>query len=137
MRVGLTIVLLASSAIAAEAETARGTVFEDRDADGARDTGEPGIPRVRVSDGRQVVVTDEDGRYSLEIGDEAIVFITKPSGYATPVNAQMLPRFYYVHQPHGSPDGLRYAGIAPTGPLPDRIDFPMLPCVQLPGRYRP
>jgi len=125
MRVGTAVLLLALVPGAGRGETARGTVFEDRDADGTRDAAEPGIPDVRVSDGRQVVVTDEDGEYSLEIGDEAIVFITKPSGYATPVNGMMLPQFYYIHQPEGSPEGLRYPGVAPTGPLPSRIDFPL------------
>ena len=39
----------------------------------------------------------------------------------------MLPQFYYIHQPNGSPEGLRYQGIDPTGPLPGSIDFPLLP----------
>jgi len=125
MRVGVSVLLLSLVPIVAGTETARGIVFEDKDADGTRDPREPGIAKVRVSDGRQVVLTDEEGRYALEIGDEAIVFITKPSGYATPVDAQMLPQFYYVHQPEGSPPGLRYPGVDPTGPLPARIDFPL------------
>jgi hypothetical protein len=125
MRIWLGIVMLALAPVAARAETARGTVFEDLDADGNRDPGEPGVPEVRVSDGREVVLTDESGHYSLEIGDEAIIFITKPSGFATPVNGHMLPRFYYIHQPAGSPEGLRYPGVAPTGPLPSEIDFPL------------
>ena len=32
-------------------------------------------------------LTDEEGRYRLDIDDEAIVFISKPADYATPVNA--------------------------------------------------
>jgi hypothetical protein len=124
MRLGL---LLLATALAAPlgAETARGTVFEDRDGDGARDPGEPGIPGVRVSDGRQVVVTGPDGGYALEVSDEAVLFVTKPAGWATPFDGRMLPRFYYIHQPAGSPAGLRYPGVAPTGPLPARIDFPL------------
>ena len=39
----------------------------------------------------------------------------------------MLPQFYYIHQPKGSPPGLRYQGISPTGPLPEEINFPLLP----------
>lgn len=109
----------------ARAETARGVVFEDLDGDGVRGPAEPPLSGVRVSDGRTVTASDTQGRWSLEIGDEAVVFVTKPSGYATPADARMLPRFYYVHQPDGSPPGLRYAGIAPTGPLPDSIDFPL------------
>jgi len=39
-----------------------------------------------------------------------------------------LPRFYYIHDPDGSPiePRLRYGGIPPSGPLPDSIDFPLL-----------
>ena len=106
-------------------ETARGTVFEDLNADGVRDDGEPGIADVRVSNGRDVVLTDADGRYELAADGETIIFITKPSGYATPVNAQMLPQFYYIHDPDGSPLNLRYPGLEPTGPLPEAIDFPL------------
>jgi hypothetical protein len=37
----------------------------------------------------------------------------------------MLPRFYYIHQPAGSPQtlNLRYRGIDPTGQLPESVDF--------------
>lgn len=104
---------------------ARGTVFEDRNGNGRRDPDEPGLPGVRVSDGRTVVLTDEAGRWSLEIGDEAVIFVTKPSGWATPLSAENLPRFYYIHQPAGSPPDLTYPGVAPTGPLPESIDFPL------------
>jgi hypothetical protein len=27
------------------------------------------------------------------------MFITKPRGYATPVNRWQIPKFYYIHQP--------------------------------------
>jgi hypothetical protein len=119
------LVFLAAVALplTANADTARGTVFEDHNANSVRDAGEPGIANVRVSNGVDVVLTDGEGAYQLDVDDEAIVFITKPAGYATPVSADQLPQFYYVHQPAGSPAGLRYTGIAPTGPLPDRIDF--------------
>jgi hypothetical protein len=125
MRLWLAVILIGLAPVAGGAETARGTVFEDLDADGVRDEGEPGIAGVRVSDGRQVVLTDGSGSYALDIDDEAIVFITKPSGYSTPVNGLMLPQFYYIHQPAGSPEGLRYPGVGPTGPLPPAIDFPL------------
>jgi hypothetical protein len=104
---------------------ARGVVFDDRNGNGARDAGEPGIAGVRVSNGEDVVQTDADGRYELDVTDETVVFITKPRGWATPFSEDMLPRFYYVHQPQGSPPGLRYRGVEPTGPLPDSIDFPL------------
>ena len=110
----------------AVADTARGVVFEDRNGNGTRDSGESGIADVRVSNGDDVVLTGADGAYEIDVDGDAIVFITKPSGYGTPVNADQIPQFYYLHRPSGSPAGLRYAGIAPTGPLPERIDFPLL-----------
>ena len=57
------------------------------------------------------------------VDGDAIIFITKPAGFATPENNYRLPRFHYLHRPEGSPAGLRYLGIDPTGPLPSRLDF--------------
>ena len=42
------------------------------------------------------------------------------------MNEQNLPRFYYIHKPAGSPESA-FPGVAPTGPLPDSVDFPMTP----------
>ena len=120
---GLMYVLLSPGA---GAETAKGRVFNDLDGNGTFDAGEPGIAGVRVSDGINVTQSDAQGVYSLEIGDEAVIFVTKPRGYGVPVDKDQLPRFYYIHQPNGSPSGLRYPGIEPTGPLPDQINFPMI-----------
>ena len=115
--------LLAEPGVAA---TATGRVFVDENRNGRLDASEAGVPNVRVSNGFDVTTTDDAGRYRIAIDDEAIVFITKPRGYATPVNQHMIPQFYYIHQPNGSPPGLRYAGIEPTGPLPDEINFPLV-----------
>ncbi len=116
------------------AETARGVVFDDRDGDRVRDADEPGVPDVAVSNGREVVRTDTEGRYEISLDPDQILFVTKPAGWMTPVDARMLPRFYYIHQPDGSPAGLRYPGIEPTGPLPETIDFP-LSRVEEPERF--
>jgi hypothetical protein len=122
---------------AASAGTARGTVFDDLDRDGVRDAGERGLPGVAVSNGVDVVATDDEGGYRIELDPGAVLFVTKPAGWAVPVDADGLPRFYYVHSPDGTPPelGLRYPGIAPTGPLPEAIDFP-LHRVQDPDRFR-
>jgi N terminal of Calcineurin-like phosphoesterase len=65
-----------------------------------------------------MVKTDADGRYTFPIDDESIIFIIKPSGYVVPVDQDLLPRFYYIHQPAASPPNLRlrYRGLDPTGP---------------------
>ena len=109
-----------------DGQSATGVVFEDRSGSGRRQPGDPGIAGVLVSNGRDVVRTDQDGRYALPIDDEMIIFVIKPTGYAVPVErGVMLPRFYYIHQPKGTPAhlGLRYRGIEASGPLPRAIDF--------------
>lgn len=106
-----------------QAAVARGIVFEDINGNGVHDEGEPGIADVRVSNGKDVIQTRVDGSYELKIDDETIIFISKPTGYATPRNGHNLPQFYYIHQPMGSPTGLKFPGIEPTGPLPEMINF--------------
>jgi hypothetical protein len=106
--------------------TVTGIVFEDTSGTGERRPDDPGIASVLVSNGRDVVKTDRNGRYTLPLHDEAVIFVIKPTGYAPPVDhGVMLPRFYYIHQPKGTPAhlGLRHRGIEPTGLLPGSVDF--------------
>ena len=119
----ISICLLVCISIGASGQVASGRVFEDSNGNGVLDSNEAGVANVRVSNGTEIVLTGADGAYSLEIDDEAIIFITKPKDYATPVNNHNLPQFYYIHQPDGSPEGLRFPGIEPTGPLPQRVNF--------------
>ncbi len=120
---------LADSALAqdvpATTQTATGVVYHDQNGNGRRDNGEPGLPEVRVSNGVQITMTNEDGAYELPIDDDTILFVIKPRDYMTPVDTNNLPRFYYIHKPNGSPE-LEFPGVAPTGPLPESVDFPLL-----------
>lgn len=116
-------------------QTASGVVYHDANENQQRDAGEQPLAGIRVSNGRQIVQTDAQGRYELPVTDDTILFVIKPSGYRTPHSADMLPRFYYVHKPHGSPAHYRYAGAAPTGPLPPSVDFPLYPQEE-PERFR-
>ena len=106
--------------------TATGTVFLDTNRNQMKDNNEKGLSGVRVSNGQDVVQTDANGQYSLTVSDDTILFVIKPRGFMTPVDENHLPKFYYIHKPHGSPEGLKYAGIEPTGPLPESIDFPLI-----------
>lgn len=119
---------------AAQTREATGVVFNDENGNAQRDVGEPSLPGVRVSNGREVVATDERGRYRLPISNDAILFVLKPRGWMTLVSPQQLPRFYYIHKPKGSPR-LRYRGVSPTGPLPKSIDFPLVRQAE-PEQYR-
>ncbi|RYG68726.1 hypothetical protein EON80_11065 [bacterium] len=101
-------------------QIARGRVILDR-------TGK-GVPGVRVSNGREVVSTDAQGRYQLPVTGDAIIFIQKPSGYRVPLNELNQPKFYYIHKPLGTVTAkkTRFPGIAPTGDLPASIDFTLI-----------
>lgn len=117
--------LLSGTLLAAQYEVT-GYVYRDANGNGKRETAEAGIAGVGVSNGVQVAVTDAQGRYSLPIGSDAIIFVIKPTGYALPVDENNQPRFYYIHKPHGSPK-LKYDAVAPTGPLPASVDFALTP----------
>ncbi|MDG2125077.1 MAG: metallophosphoesterase N-terminal domain-containing protein, partial [Verrucomicrobiales bacterium] len=103
---------------------ARGLVYEDANGNGRRDQGEIGMMGVAVSNQREVVTTDAEGKWALPYDDDTVFFVIKPSGWATALDHHQLPEFYYVHKPKGSPKS-RYPGVAPTGPLPESIDFPL------------
>lgn len=122
--------MIVSSTGALQTETvvtppqATGVVFHDANQNQKFDAGEQPLTGIRVSNGQEIVYTDEKGRYELPIDDDTILFVIKPRGWRTPLNEQNLPQFYYIHKPGGSPMS-RYAGVAPTGPLPESVDFPL------------
>lgn len=107
-------------------KTVKGVVFWDRNNNGVLDRNEPGINGVSVSNGRDVVQTNGKGYYSLTAYDEMVVFVSKPAGFTSPLNKNNVPQFFYFHQPNGSPSVIqKYPGLAPTGPLPAMINFPL------------
>ena len=108
-------------------EEATGLVYHDQNGNGILDEGEPGLPGMSVSNQREIVQTDAAGRWTLPVTDDTIFFVIKPRGWMTPVDENRLPQFYYLHKPQGSPGDYRYAGVVPTGPLPDSINFALSP----------
>ncbi|MBW2289266.1 MAG: calcineurin-like phosphoesterase family protein [Deltaproteobacteria bacterium] len=115
----------AGTPIAPEAGFATGVVFHDRNGNGKRDRFDFGIRGVALSNGREVVRSDAGGRYRLPVADDFTLFVVKPSGWTVATDANNLPRFYYRHKPAGSPANSHFPGVAPTGPRPASIDFPL------------
>ena len=109
------------------AQTVRGIVFDDANRNGRLDKGERGIAGINVSNGREVVKTDADGRYTLPVRADMSVFVIQPSGWRVPTDRNFVPRFAYEHKPGGSPKRLRFGGLPDTGPLPKAINFPLAP----------
>lgn len=104
---------------------ATGFVFNDANGNGKKDRREQGIAGVSVSNGVDVVQTDAKGRYELAIGTDNIISVIKPSGFRINTNPDNLPQFFYIHKPEGSPKA-KYAGVAPTGKLPDELNFGLI-----------
>ena len=130
MRSICALAIMTVASTVASAQTAAGVVFEDSNADGMRQPGETGLPGVMISNGRDVVLTDDHGRYEIGLSnptDTTISVIETPTHRAR-VDELNIPRFYYIHKPNGSPDqSFLYLGVPPTGPLPSSIDFAMEP----------
>ena len=102
-------------------------VYFDKNNNHVKDPFEKGVPGVAVSNGKEVTLTGPFGGYTLPAYDEMIVFISKPAGYDLPLDENNIPRFYYIHQPEGSPEYIKeHPGIDPTGPLPEFINFPVI-----------
>jgi hypothetical protein len=110
----------------ADGPMAKGRVFLDVNNDGKYGEADQPFVNVRVSNGKEIVRTDDMGRWALPFEEEAIFFLVKPSGYQAKLSDENLPQFYYIHKPNGSPK-LRFPGSKPTGALPVSIDFPLYP----------
>lgn len=105
----------------------KGYIYEDSNKNGKKDRSEKALSQVAVSNGQEVVLTDENGKYILPVGDDNQIFVIKPSQYAFLLDEYNLPKFYYTHKPKGSPADFKYKGVAPTGKLPKEINFGLVP----------
>ncbi len=125
---GASVLAPAGSAFVHPPAMARGVVFDDRHGDGRRRPGDPGIPGVMVSNGREVALTEADGSWRLPVAPGDSIFVVKPPQWATRTSLGGVPRFSWLHEPEGSPGSLGspYPVVAPSGPLPASIDFPLV-----------
>ncbi|MGY6631141.1 MAG: calcineurin-like phosphoesterase C-terminal domain-containing protein [Wenzhouxiangella sp.] len=98
-----------------------GQVFLEVDGNGQWRDGSPGVPGVLVSNGREIVRTDAQGRYRLPVHDDMDVFVIQPAGYRLQLDERGLPRMHFSYKREGSAD-LRFGGL-PSGQLPESLDF--------------
>ncbi|HZH54166.1 MAG TPA: metallophosphoesterase N-terminal domain-containing protein, partial [Sphingobacteriaceae bacterium] len=103
-----------------------GFVFVDDNGNGSKERREQGVEGVGVTNGMDVVLTDRQGYYELTVGDDQIISVIKPNGYAVKMDANFISRNYYIHKPNGS-QTKEYEGVKPTGPLPKTLNFPLYP----------
>lgn len=120
------ILLLALTSSSVFAQNIKGVVYHDENANGKREKKEIGLAGVAVSNGVEVVKTDNKGGYSLPKRESQVIFVVKPSGYQSPLNANNQPSNHYIHKPSGSPADFKFRGSKPTGALPASLDFPLV-----------
>lgn len=123
-----------NTCVAEQPQAATGIIFRDNNADGVLDDGDTRLGNVRVSNGREIVRTNERGEYELPVDDDTTIFVIKPRGMRAGLNKYNHPQFYYTHKPKGSPKS-KFPGVAPTGELPKSIDIALYPN-QEPDRFK-
>ncbi|TXF75027.1 calcineurin-like phosphoesterase C-terminal domain-containing protein [Chryseobacterium sp.] len=125
MKLNLTALSLVFSSFVFAQTSVSGFVYEDANNNSTKDRKEKGLENISVSNGQEVVLTDKNGRYSLPVYGDNMIFIIKPADYQTKMNSNNLPEFYYNYKPSGSPSDFKYKGISPTGELPKEVNFPL------------
>lgn len=111
----------AADAPAPPGEVLGGVVYDDRDGDGRRDRGEPGVAGVLISNGRALAETDAAGRYRIAVAPGQTVFAIKPAGWRVPQNDLARPGAWR-HVPALAPPSLKYGGIV-SAPVPATFDI--------------
>lgn len=122
--VSAALMLLAVPAFAKPAPCNQGMVWEDDNGNGAHDLDERPLAGIKVSDGVELVLTDEAGRYRLPLVDGRTIFVIKPAGYALPVRKDGLPDFWVNIRTKAGP-AMKYGGIPMT--LEGCRNFGLLP----------
>lgn len=92
---------------------------------GKRTEGKKASPMCQCRISIDVVLTDQREKYTLEVGDDNIIFVIKPTGYKFALDEYNFPKSYYIHKPGGSPTSF-YPASPATGNLPKSVDFGMI-----------
>ncbi len=102
-KIVLSLVLFGSFYTSVNAQRlAKGIVFEDKNQNNKFDKSENVYRMYKFSNGKQVVSTNDKGEYQIEIDNETILFVIKPTNYKIPTNEFNQPQFYYINKPNGS-----------------------------------
>ncbi|MBI3818078.1 MAG: PQQ-binding-like beta-propeller repeat protein [Planctomycetes bacterium] len=88
----------------------RGIVFNDKNRDGVRDEGEPGIANIEVTNGKDFVKTAADGTFGIEPGRDDYISVVRPAD-----RSSTGPWFCNIKNAGGGTIAFGLASDAPTG----------------------
>jgi hypothetical protein len=126
---GASVLSLPSSLGVAAPVLVAGSVFHDRRGTGTRSPGDPGLPGVMVSNGRELVLTDSEGRWRLPARRPEEIFLIKPPHWTTRTGPGGVP-IIGARQALAQAPGAEAAAHGPGG-LPT-IDFALTPAPESP-----
>ena len=109
----------------AQSRILSGHVYVDENSNGVFDRAETPLPNVSISNGIDVVETNDEGEYKIPLFDDAVIFVIKPSSYISGLTENNIARFFNHHKLTGSPV-YKYQGI-PKNELSDQLNFAMYP----------
>ncbi len=96
----LVLLSISSSAMLLAQANISGFVYLDENQNLVKDKKESGIEGVLVSNGRDVVETDADGRWSIADNGNSAVFVIQLAGYLVPSNNSKIPQHYSTPSNH-------------------------------------
>lgn len=84
-----------------------GTVFLDENANGIFDKNETRLKGICISNGNDVVQTNQNGEWKLNASSARDIFVIKPSGFKVPVNKIQIP-LHFVHGENGNQSEINF-----------------------------
>lgn len=121
----LAILILSSVMAFTQSYTQSGTVYLDANGNGVYDQGEQPLSQIAVSNGRDIILSDDMGKYEIPLRENGVIFVIKPSGYIPAFNDENISNFFSFNKPDDSPE-LKYPGI-PKTILTQPFNFPLYP----------
>jgi hypothetical protein len=109
----------------AQSRLQSGHVYLDGNKNGIYDKGEEPLSQVSISNGFDIVQSNERGEYEIRLRDDGVIFVIKPSGYIPAFSEYNIAHYFAYHKPEGSPK-YKYNGV-PKTILPDQLNFALYP----------
>lgn len=125
LRLNLCVILIFLSDNLLAAKYIEGYVFVDSNKNSIMDSDEEGLYGVMVSNQKDVLLTDEDGKFRLKLIEGNYIFVTKPEAYQFKLDEYNNPEFYFLYKTKKTKETLKYPGAKIISEIPETLYFPL------------